>query len=90
MIVTKSPAFISIVVSLTEAEAESLSHRLHVGRNRLLNAPASYKSGKVKPSAVTYGAEYGVTADDVAANSGGTLEALQKELSAMGYGPVKG
>ena len=83
------PASVSISVTLTPEEAVSLSHRLNVGRNALANAPESFASGKVKPRGKKYADKYGVTSADLAANSGGTLEALQMELASYGFGPVK-
>lgn len=81
MLVSKTPASFNIVVSLSEDEALSLVHRLNVGRNRLMNAPASFKNGKVKPGAMTYGEDYGVTADMLAAD--GKLQELADSLTKL-------
>lgn len=88
-IVSVVPSEVVVNVTLTPAEAVSLSHRLNVGRNALNNAPESYASGKIKPRGKKYGAKYGVTSADLAANSGGTLELLQMQLAAEGFGPIK-
>ena len=87
--VSVSPSTVHVTVTLTEAEAISLSHRLNIGRNALANAKECYASGKLKPSDKRYADKYDVTSSDLAANSGGTLEDLQNALSAKGFGPVR-